>query len=106
MLYQAALFVLLCLSVRWIIIRLLRPSKLPPSPKGLPLIGNLLQLPRQLQFLKLTAWAQELGDIYTLNLAGKKLIVLSSAKAASEVLDRMSSVTSGRPRMVMVSDSF
>ena len=34
---------------------------MPPGPKGLPLIGNLLELPRKLQWLQFSAWAEQYG---------------------------------------------
>lgn len=33
----------------------------PPGPPRLPLLGNLLQVPRQFQFLKFTEWSQQYG---------------------------------------------
>lgn len=33
----------------------------PPGPKGLPLIGNLRDLPAQYQWLKYEKWGQEFG---------------------------------------------
>ncbi|KZO96405.1 cytochrome P450 [Calocera viscosa TUFC12733] len=79
-------------------------NKLPPGPPGLPLLGNVLQLPATQLFLKLDEWAKVYGDLYTINVAGKKIVVLSSATSSADLLDRKSGVTSGRPRFIMAGE--
>ncbi|KAK7449178.1 hypothetical protein VKT23_013327 [Stygiomarasmius scandens] len=70
--------------------------KLPPGPKGLPLIGNALQLGKQ-QWLTFTEWRKEFGDIIYLNGAGQPLIILNSHKVATDLLDGHAGKTSARP---------
>ncbi|EJU02639.1 cytochrome P450 [Dacryopinax primogenitus] len=79
-------------------------GKLPPGPPGLPIVGNLLEIPTKQMFLKFDEWAKKYGDLYTVNVAGKKIVVLSSAKSSGDVLDRKSGATSGRPRFVMAGE--
>lgn len=38
-----------------------RRVPLPPGPRGLPLIGSLLQLPRNKEWLQYNEWAKEYG---------------------------------------------
>ena len=45
----------------YIIRATLRRRHMAPGPSGLPLLGNLLQQPSSLQFIKYTEWAQEYG---------------------------------------------
>ncbi|KAL2867474.1 cytochrome P450 [Aspergillus lucknowensis] len=75
-----------------------------PSPPGLPLIGNTLQLPSQphRQFLK---WARQYGEIYRVRLGLMDWYMLNSPQAVKEILDKQSAVTSSRPPMPVVSDA-
>jgi uncharacterized SAM-binding protein YcdF (DUF218 family) len=79
-----------------------KAPNLPPGPPGIPLLGNILQLPTKKLFLKLHEWTATYGDLYTLNVAGKTIVVLGSATTSGDLLDRKSAVTSGRPTFIMV----
>jgi cytochrome P450 len=57
-----------------------------PSPKGLPLIGNVLQLAPERLHLTLERWCQELGPAYTLALAPKKAFVCSDPELLQTAL--------------------
>ncbi|THU86529.1 cytochrome P450 [Dendrothele bispora CBS 962.96] len=95
-----ALIATLTLTVRL----LLKPRhKLPPGPKGLPLLGNLFQLP-QFQWLRFTEWKEEFGPIFSLNLAGQPVVVLNSHKVTADLLDRRSTIYSDRPRFIMAGE--
>ncbi|EIM88908.1 cytochrome P450 [Stereum hirsutum FP-91666 SS1] len=82
----------------------LKPKRnLPPGPKGLPLVGNLFQLP-QFQWLRFTEWKEEFGPIFSLNFAGQPVVVLNSHKVTTDLLDRRSTIYSDRPRFIMASE--
>lgn len=78
-----------------------RPSlPFPPGPKGLPLIGNLRDLPTQYQWLKYERLGQDIGsDILHLEFFGTHLVVLNSEKAANDLLEKRSSIYSDRPQL-------
>ncbi|ETR99696.1 putative cytochrome P450 [Trichoderma reesei RUT C-30] len=78
-----------------------RPSNYPPGPPTLPLIGNLHQMPTKNAHLQFQKWAQEYGPVYSLMLGTKVAIVLSSDVAVKDLLDRRSSIYSGRPELYM-----
>nr|WP_249792537.1 cytochrome P450 [Bradyrhizobium sp. BRP22] len=57
-----------------------------PAPRGLPLLGNLLQLdPKQLH-IQLETWSRELGSTYTIKLGSKRVLVTSSVEIALSAL--------------------
>ncbi|KAH9041580.1 hypothetical protein EDB85DRAFT_1363590 [Lactarius pseudohatsudake] len=76
------------------------PLPFPPGPKGLPLIGNLRDLPTQYQWLNYEKLGQDIGsDIVHLELLGTHLVVLNSEKVANDLLEKRSSIYSDRPQL-------
>ncbi|EJU04021.1 cytochrome P450 [Dacryopinax primogenitus] len=75
-------------------------SRLPPGPPGLPFIGNLLQVPSKLPFLKFAHWVNKYGPTYSLNVLGQPWVVISDVDTAADILDRMSNDTGERPRLI------
>ncbi|KAF8269892.1 CyP450 monooxygenase [Lactarius quietus] len=77
----------------------------PPGPKGLPLIGNLRDVPKVAQWLTYEKWGQVFGsDILHLKLFGMHLVVLNSEKASNDLLDKRSSIYSDRPQLVALTE--
>ncbi|KZT20540.1 cytochrome P450 [Neolentinus lepideus HHB14362 ss-1] len=77
---------------------------LPPGPKGLPFLGNLLHVSRHFQWLTFEKWHQQYGDIIHVNLMGQPVIVLNSLEVINQLLDRRAAIYSDRTRMVMVNE--
>lgn len=57
-----------------------------PAPRGLPLLGNALQIVPAQMHLQLENWAAELGPIYRINLAGRQAAVFAQSDALATVL--------------------
>nr|F1SYI7.1 RecName: Full=Cytochrome P450 monooxygenase 226 [Postia placenta Mad-698-R]BAK09531.1 cytochrome P450 [Postia placenta] len=77
---------------------------MPPGPFRWPLIGNALQMPQIHPWLTFSRWARVYGDIFYLDALGQHIVVINSATVARELLDRRSSIYSGRPHLTMVGD--
>ncbi|TBU28336.1 cytochrome P450 [Dichomitus squalens] len=79
--------------------------KLPPGPKPLPVIGNVLQVPKGYEWLQYARWGREYGPILYLNFLGERVFILNSQQAAVDILEKNMNVYSDRPRnMVMASE--
>ncbi|KAI0642611.1 CyP450 monooxygenase [Trametes meyenii] len=74
---------------------------LPPGPKPLPVIGNILDMPTKRLAPILRDMGKHYGDITYFNLLGQPMIILNTYEAAVEMLERRSANTSDRPRLVM-----
>ncbi len=89
---------------------------LPPGPKGLPILGNIFDVPKEFEWLAYARWSRQYGnavspsskasadsfcefigsDVIYLNLAGTPVIVVNSAHAAHELFEKRSSLYSDR----------
>ncbi|KAI0698161.1 cytochrome P450 [Cytidiella melzeri] len=89
------------LAVGFVVYRICQIGKregfLPPGPPTVPLLGNIHIFPRFLAYFQFSAWAREYGDIYSLKVGPETVVVISSAEAFREVIDKNSGITADRP---------
>ncbi|KAF5355241.1 hypothetical protein D9758_006004 [Tetrapyrgos nigripes] len=78
--------------------------RLPPGPRGYPIIGNLLALTGAQLWLRFTEWKDQYGDLVTLNIPGQRIIVINSQAAANEILERHAGKNSDRPRNIVAAE--
>ncbi|KAI5843189.1 cytochrome P450 [Tricharina praecox] len=79
-----------------------RRKHLPPGPKGLPLIGSLLEFAESDEVpKKVEEWARKYGDIFHLRLGQTDYIYLNTPAAVKELMDKRSSKYSSRPFLPM-----
>ncbi|GAB1310101.1 O-methylsterigmatocystin oxidoreductase, putative [Madurella fahalii] len=101
--FRLVLGAVFCLGLIFFLLR--RPPRtLPPGPKPVPLLGNLHQLPKSLQWLHLYHWSKKYGPVMHLSMGGQPLVILSTHQAAHDLLNRRSARYSDRPRMVMAGE--
>lgn len=79
-------------------------NKYPPGPKPLPLVGNVTDLPTSFEWETFAEWAKQYGDIMHLKVFGSSILVLSSVRAAKDLLEGRSSIYSCRPKFTMIHD--
>lgn len=77
------------------------PTPYPPGPRGWPLIGNILDMPRVKPWVTFTKWGEMYGDITHIEVMGRHIIVLNSVKTAMEMMDNKSILYSERPVLPM-----
>ncbi|EIM86814.1 cytochrome P450 [Stereum hirsutum FP-91666 SS1] len=98
------LWILLCCLL---IARLFRPQgkyPKPPGPRGLPIIGNLYDIPTEHEPTIFGVWHNLYGDICSVTIFGRTTIILNSHKAATEMLSKKSLNYSDRPYYTMCGD--
>ncbi|SJL03018.1 related to cytochrome P450 CYP2 subfamily [Armillaria ostoyae] len=91
------------LILAWCLLRRTRRSTtpFPPGPRGLPLIGNLLDMPSQKEWLTFAKWGEKYGDITSVSILGQRIVVINSVQTAIALLDKKSLISSDRPFFAM-----
>ncbi|PPQ69882.1 hypothetical protein CVT25_005587 [Psilocybe cyanescens] len=76
----------------------------PPGPKPLPLIGNLLDIPRTDESSTYQDLAKQYGDLVYLSTMGTSILLVSSFKTAGDLFERRSTNYSDRFQSPMSHD--
>ncbi|KAJ7829406.1 cytochrome P450 [Mycena olivaceomarginata] len=83
---------------------------LPPGPRKWPVVGNLFDMPSTFEWITFMEWSKKTNtifidsDVLHLNVAGTSIIVLSSAEAANDLLEKKANIYSDRARLPMVNE--
>ncbi|KAF7296839.1 Cytochrome P450 [Mycena indigotica] len=74
---------------------------LPPGPPAKPLLGHLHLMPSSNASAVFHNWARIYGDVMHLHIPGKSIIILSSHRAAMDLLQAKGSIYSARPSFLL-----
>ncbi|RXW19052.1 hypothetical protein EST38_g6810 [Candolleomyces aberdarensis] len=78
------------------------PRKLPPGPRGYPIIGNLLDVPLDKEFwMTFREWGQQWGDVLHMSIFGIHFVILNSMEATKDLLEKRGKIYSARASLPM-----
>ena len=77
-----------------------RRYRLPPGPRGRPIVGNLFDIPTGRSWLGWLSHAKRYGALTYLRMFGTHIIALNDPQAAAELFEKRSAVFSERPQLV------
>lgn len=85
---------------KWLRLNATIRKNFPPSPRRLPILGNLHQLGKY-PHLTLQSLSQQHGDLMLLHLGSKPTLVVSSATAARKIMKTNDIILSNRPQSII-----
>jgi len=75
-----------------------------PGPKGWPIIGNLLDVPTEVEYQVFSQWQKKYGDLIQMTVLGQPTIIINSPNLAVDMLNKKSAIYSSRPTLTMAGD--
>lgn len=94
------------LILLWLLFSHKRSYRLPPGPRGLPLLDNIHDLPSPgtSEYLHWLKHKDLYGPISSVTVLGQSIILLNDKNIALELLEKRSSIHSGRPDLKFAFD--
>nr|XP_054773838.1 steroid 17-alpha-hydroxylase/17,20 lyase-like [Lytechinus pictus] len=77
---------------------IVRPRNFPPGPRGLPVIGSLLDLNDNLEVV-FQRWGKQYGDIFGFKMGEHWMVALNHQEVIKEALLKQSVQFAGRPKL-------
>ncbi|KAK7449239.1 hypothetical protein VKT23_013384 [Stygiomarasmius scandens] len=79
-------------------------APLPPGPAGIPLLGNLFDMPQERDWETFAKWGDQYGDLFSVTVFGQVFVYTNSADVAKDMFDRQSAIYSDRPMLPMLGE--
>ncbi|KAG8918529.1 hypothetical protein FRC01_001808, partial [Tulasnella sp. 417] len=76
----------------------------PPGPPGLPLLGNILDMPTSKFVLTYSKWGEKYGPLTWCIVPGQTILIINGFEEAKELLEKRGNIYADRPRLVMVGE--
>ncbi|KAK7688955.1 hypothetical protein QCA50_007646 [Cerrena zonata] len=96
---------LVAIFVALLLKRLTRKSlHLPPGPKPLPIVGNLLDMPSGASWAEFSPMSKQYGDIMYFKVINQHTIIISSVEVAADLFEKRSTIYSDRYHSVSLTD--
>ncbi|KAF7371311.1 Cytochrome P450 [Mycena sanguinolenta] len=81
-----------------------RTPPLPPGPRGLPIVGNILDVPTSHPWLNFAKLGEVWGEISSLTVLGQTMIIINSLEIAEDLLETRGANFSDRPLLPMAGE--
>ncbi|KAF8075301.1 cytochrome P450 oxidoreductase [Lyophyllum atratum] len=75
----------------------IRNRSLPPGPRGLPIVGNMFDMPKEYEWEHWAKHKDLYGPISTVNVLSTRVIIINDLQTALDLLETKSSIYSNRP---------
>ncbi|THH28148.1 hypothetical protein EUX98_g6047 [Antrodiella citrinella] len=76
----------------------------PPGPKGIPILGNVHQLPKEHQQRAFFEWKKTFGDLIYVRLFRTSAIIVNSVHIARDLMEKQSANYSDRPPFILIKE--
>ncbi|XP_028666621.1 cytochrome P450 2J4-like [Erpetoichthys calabaricus] len=73
------------------------PKNFPPSPLGLPFLGNVFSLDSKQTYVYIGKLAEQYGDVFSLRLGGETTVFVSGYKTVKDLLVTQTDALTSRP---------
>ncbi|KAH9959904.1 cytochrome P450 [Russula compacta] len=87
----------------WALVKLVQKFRtrnlppLPPGPRGIPILGNLLDMPTGKRWETFARWGEKWGKIVSVSILGETFVMINSFEVAKDILDKRSGLYADRP---------
>lgn len=81
---------------------------LPPGPKGIPILGNIKDMPKleDCEWLHWLKYKDTYGPISSLSVLGQTFVIVNDADIALKLLKDRAQNYAGRPRQIFVGELY